>query len=83
MRPTDIPDQGLLSDLLWSDPDKDTQGWAENDRGISFTFGRDVVTKFLAKHDLDLVARHRIIIDRKNYILFYKVVRFFVCSLIF
>ena len=28
-----------------SDPDKDTQGWGENDRGVSFTFGADVVAK--------------------------------------
>ncbi|KAJ3579919.1 hypothetical protein NPX13_g647 [Xylaria arbuscula] len=37
MRPTDIPDCGLLCDLLWSDPDKDITGWSENDRGVSFT----------------------------------------------
>ena len=29
MRPTDIPDVGLLCDLLWSDPDKDITGWSE------------------------------------------------------
>ena len=34
-----------LGDLLWADPDKDITGWAENDRGVSFIFGPDVVTK--------------------------------------
>ena len=48
---------GLLCDLLWSDPDKDVQGWGENDRGVSYTFGPDIVSKFLAKHDLDLICR--------------------------
>ena len=56
-RPTDVPDTGLLCDLLWSDPDKDTQGWGENDRGVSFTFGADIVVKFLNRHDLDLICR--------------------------
>lgn len=57
MRPTDVPDQGLLCDLLWADPDKDVTGWGENDRGVSFTFGSDVVAKFLHKHDMDLICR--------------------------
>jgi diadenosine tetraphosphatase ApaH/serine/threonine PP2A family protein phosphatase len=26
MRPTDVPDSGLLCDLLWSDPEKDITG---------------------------------------------------------
>lgn len=47
MRPTDVPDQGLLCDLLWSDPDKDTMGWGENDRGVSFTFGVEVMDETL------------------------------------
>ena len=56
-RPTDVPDTGLLCDLLWADPDKDVQGWGENDRGVSYTFGPDSVTQFLQKHDLDLICR--------------------------
>uniref|UniRef100_A0A1I8IMP1 Serine/threonine-protein phosphatase n=1 Tax=Macrostomum lignano TaxID=282301 RepID=A0A1I8IMP1_9PLAT len=64
MRPTDVPDQGLLCDLLWSDPDKETMGWGENDRGVSFTFGAEVVAKFLHKHDLDLICRaHQVVED--------------------
>ncbi|XP_012662995.1 serine/threonine-protein phosphatase PP1-gamma catalytic subunit-like [Otolemur garnettii] len=64
MRPTDVPDQGLLCDLLWSDPDKDVLGWGENDRGVSFTFGAEVVAKFLHKHDLDLTCRaHQVVED--------------------
>ena len=35
MRPTGVSDQGLLCDLLWSDPDKDVLSWGENDRGVS------------------------------------------------
>ena len=48
---------GLLCDLLWADPDKETMGWGENDRGVSFTFGPEIVSKFLVKHDLDLICR--------------------------
>ena len=51
------PSPGLLCDLLWSDPDKDITGWSENDRGVSFTFGPDVVSRFLQKHDMDLICR--------------------------
>jgi len=63
-RPTDVPDSGLLCDLLWSDPELDVAGWAENDRGVSYTFGADVVGKFLSKHDFDLVVRaHQVVED--------------------
>ncbi|XP_039031948.1 serine/threonine-protein phosphatase PP1-like [Hibiscus syriacus] len=63
-RPVDVPDQGLLCDLLWADPDKDLDGWGENDRGVSFTFGADIVSEFLQKHDLDLICRaHQVVED--------------------
>ena len=58
------PMNGLLCDLLWADPEKDVQGWCENDRGVSFIFGPDVVQNFLRKHDLDLVCRaHQVVED--------------------
>ncbi|KAJ3511999.1 hypothetical protein NLJ89_g3782 [Agrocybe chaxingu] len=55
---------GLLCDLLWSDPDKDITGWSENDRGVSLHFGPDVVSRFLQKHDMDLICRaHQVVED--------------------
>ncbi|CAJ1401615.1 unnamed protein product [Effrenium voratum] len=64
VRPTDVPDTGLICDLLWADPDKDIQGWAENDRGVSFIFGPDVVSNFLQKQEMDLVCRaHQVVED--------------------
>ncbi|XP_060934235.1 serine/threonine-protein phosphatase PP1-beta catalytic subunit-like [Limanda limanda] len=64
VRPTDVPETGLLCDLLWSDPDTDVQGWGENDRGVSYTFGADVVHEFLIRHDLDLICRaHQVVED--------------------
>eukprot|EP00929_Paragymnodinium_shiwhaense_P071670 TRINITY_DN36418_c0_g2_i1.p2 TRINITY_DN36418_c0_g2~~TRINITY_DN36418_c0_g2_i1.p2 ORF type:complete len:322 (-),score=86.79 TRINITY_DN36418_c0_g2_i1:79-1044(-) len=63
-RPCDIPDAGLLADLLWADPSEAVQDWGENDRGVSFTFGAEVVRNFLAKHQLDLIARaHQVVED--------------------
>jgi serine/threonine-protein phosphatase PP1 catalytic subunit len=46
-----------LCDLLWSDPDNNITGWSENDRGYSFTFGRDVVSVFSTIHDIELIVR--------------------------
>lgn len=63
-RPTDIPEAGLLCDLLWSDPAKDIQGWTESERGISYLFGNDVVSQFLKSNDLDLICRaHQVVED--------------------
>ena len=53
-----------MCDLLWSDPEADISGWAENDRGVSYTFGADVVARFLERNDLDLIVRaHQVVED--------------------
>ena len=64
MRPTDVPEEGLLCDLLWSDPENSTKDWGENDRGVSVTFNVKVLEKFLEKNDLDLLCRaHQVVED--------------------
>ena len=64
IRPTDVPEEGLLCDLLWSDPESNDKGWSENDRGVSFTFNEKVVENFLNKNELDLLCRaHQVVQD--------------------
>ena len=62
-RPTDIPDTGLLCDLLWSDPDKEATEYDENDRGVSVIFGEKIVEDFNKKNDLDLIIRAHQVVD--------------------
>jgi serine/threonine-protein phosphatase PP1 catalytic subunit len=62
VRPTDVPENGLLCDLLWSDPDKEVNGWGQNDRGVSVTFSAAIVDTFNKKNDLDLICRaHQVV----------------------
>ena len=62
-RPTDIPDSGLLCDLLWSDPDKEVLEFDENDRGVSVVFGEKIVNEFNRRNDLDLIIRAHQVVD--------------------
>ena len=63
VRPTDVPEEGLLCDLLWSDPDNQAvNGWGPNDRGVSVVFNEKVIKKFLEKNDFDLICRaHQVV----------------------
>ncbi|EDW91713.1 serine/threonine-protein phosphatase PP-Y [Drosophila yakuba] len=63
-RPTDVPDEGILCDLLWADLNHTTEGWGHNDRGVSFTFDEVIVRDFLRAFDLDLMVRaHEVVED--------------------
>ena len=39
-KPTDVPDEGLVADLLWNDPDDDVNDWEANERGCGQVFGK-------------------------------------------
>lgn len=62
-RPTDVPDYGLLNDLLWSDPSETAVDWEDNERGVSYCFGKKIINEFLAKFDLDLVCRAHMVVE--------------------
>lgn len=62
-RPTDVPDYGLLNDLLWSDPSDTALDWEDNERGVSYCFGRSIIQKFLNKHDFDLICRAHMVVE--------------------
>merc|ERR1711879_545813 len=77
-RPADIPDSGFLCDLLWSDPAGEGSGFGPNDRGVSVSFGSDVVENFLRKEDLDLVVRaHQVVEDGYEFFADRKLVTIF------
>eukprot|EP00998_Keelungia_sp_KM082_P012231 NODE_854_length_1593_cov_117.547067_g844_i0.p1 GENE.NODE_854_length_1593_cov_117.547067_g844_i0~~NODE_854_length_1593_cov_117.547067_g844_i0.p1 ORF type:complete len:474 (-),score=95.34 NODE_854_length_1593_cov_117.547067_g844_i0:94-1515(-) len=53
-----IPDSGLMSELLWSDPSPVPQkGRTPNKRGVAVAFGHDVTEDFLKTNGLELVIR--------------------------
>ncbi|KAI9865384.1 MAG: hypothetical protein M1813_002273 [Trichoglossum hirsutum] len=62
-RPTDVPDYGLLNDLLWSDPADMEADWEANERGVSYCFGKKVIMDFLQRHDFDLVCRAHMVVE--------------------
>jgi serine/threonine-protein phosphatase PP1 catalytic subunit len=62
-RPTDVPDYGLLNDLLWSDPADMDNDWESNERGVSYCFGKKVIMQFLQRHDFDLVCRAHMVVE--------------------
>ena len=62
IRPTDVPERGLLCDLLWSDPDDSSNGFGSNERGVSVVYNGKIVQNFLKNNDLDLICRaHQVV----------------------
>lgn len=59
----EVPHEGPMCDLLWSDPD-DRGGWGISPRGAGFTFGQDISEQFNHTNDLTLVARaHQLVME--------------------
>lgn len=66
-RVQEVPHEGPMCDLLWSDPD-DRSGWGISPRGAGFTFGADVSSQFNERNNLNFVSRaHQLVMDGYNW----------------
>ncbi|CCH58651.1 hypothetical protein TBLA_0A08610 [Henningerozyma blattae CBS 6284] len=62
-RKQEVPHEGAMCDLLWSDPEQ-VRGWAVSPRGAGYLFGRSQVSAFLHTNGLDQVARaHQLVME--------------------
>lgn len=50
------PEEGLMCDLLWSDP-QEAEGRAPSKRGVGIQFGPDVTKSFVEANGLDYIVR--------------------------
>jgi hypothetical protein len=72
-----VPHEGPMCDLLWSDPD-DRAGWGISPRGAGYTFGQDISESFTHTNQLKLIARaHQLVMDGYNWSHNQKVVTIF------
>ncbi|RNC59141.1 serine/threonine-protein phosphatase PP1 beta, partial [Trypanosoma cruzi] len=62
-RPLVVPDAGLACDILWSDPEENSCGWMQSQRGVSYTFGEDVVRRACENLKIDVVLRAHQVVD--------------------
>jgi serine/threonine-protein phosphatase 2A catalytic subunit len=63
----EVPHEGPMCDLLWSDPD-DRRGWGISPRGAGYTFGNDISEMFNHRNGLTLVSRaHQLVMDGYNW----------------
>jgi serine/threonine-protein phosphatase 2A catalytic subunit len=62
-RVQEVPHDGPMCDLLWSDPDE-RSGWGTSPRGAGYVFGEDISKAFNQKNGLRLIARaHQLVME--------------------
>ena len=54
--PTEVGDSGIITDLLWSSYCPTSCGFHESPRGVSYTYGSDVLETFLLKNHLEVLC---------------------------
>ena len=62
-RKQEVPHDGAMCDLMWSDPD-DIPGWMVSPRGAGYLFGGEIVEKFNRENTIELICRaHQLVME--------------------
>ena len=62
-RKQEVPHEGPMCDLLWSDPE-DIPAWGLSPRGAGYLFGADVTKAFCRNNGLEMIARaHQLVME--------------------
>ncbi|EIJ87349.1 serine/threonine-protein phosphatase 2A catalytic subunit [Nematocida parisii] len=66
-RVQEVPHEGGMCDLLWSDPEE-RKGWGASPRGAGYTFGEDITDQFTKKNGLKMICRaHQLVMNGHNW----------------
>ncbi|CAL9758702.1 unnamed protein product [Musa acuminata subsp. burmannicoides] len=63
-RKQEVPHDGGMCDLLWSDPEDAVDGWGISPRGAGYLFGGNVVMSFNHSKNIDYICRaHQLVME--------------------
>ncbi|XP_062198671.1 serine/threonine-protein phosphatase PP-X isozyme 2-like isoform X1 [Phragmites australis] len=74
-RKQEVPHDGAMCDLLWSDPEDAVDGWGLSPRGAGFLFGGNVVASFNHSNNIDYICRaHQLVMEGYKWMFSSKIV---------
>lgn len=63
-RKREVPHEGAMCDIMWSDPEESISEWGISPRGAGHLFGSEVVDRFLHGNNLSLIVRaHQLVME--------------------
>lgn len=63
-RKQEVPHEGPMCDLLWSDPDENVEDWGLSPRGAGYLFGESIANAFMHTNNIEMIARaHQLVME--------------------
>ena len=71
-RNKEVPDYGLMTDLIWSDPKEGFEGWTISPRGAGWNFDESITRDFMDTNGLTLIIRAHQLVPKGYRFMFNK-----------